>query len=60
VPFGFGVVELPEGVRVLARLTESDPSQLEAGQPMGLVVVPLHIDDEGRSVTTFAFAPETP
>jgi uncharacterized OB-fold protein len=60
VPFGFGVVELPEGVRVLARLTESDPSRLQAGQPMGLVVVPLHIDDGGRSVTTFAFAPETP
>jgi uncharacterized OB-fold protein len=60
VPFGFGVVELPEGVRVLTRLTEPDPSRLEAGQAMGLVIVPLHVDDEGRSVTTFAFAPEAP
>ena len=26
VPFGFGVVELDEGLRVLGRLTESDPA----------------------------------
>jgi uncharacterized protein len=57
VPFGFGVVELPEGVRVVTRLTESDPGRLEAGQPMALVVVPLHTDDDGRTVSTFAFAP---
>jgi len=60
VPFGFGVVELPEGLRVLTRLTEADPSRLEAGAAMALVVVPLHVDEEGRSVTTFAFAPASP
>jgi uncharacterized OB-fold protein len=60
VPFGFGVVELPEGLRVLSRLTEADPARLQAGQAMVLVVVPLHVDDEGRSVTTFAFAPAAP
>ncbi|HXX90818.1 MAG TPA: OB-fold domain-containing protein [Acidimicrobiales bacterium] len=57
VPYGFGVVELPEGIRVLARLTVADPAALEAGQPMDLRIVPLHTDDEGRTVTTFAFAP---
>src|SRR5438270_7510509 len=55
VPFGFGVVELPEGVRVVTRLTESDPALLRFGQPLRLTVVPLHTDDEGRSVVTFAF-----
>ncbi|HUO48652.1 MAG TPA: OB-fold domain-containing protein, partial [Acidimicrobiales bacterium] len=55
--FGFGVVELPEGVRVVTRLTEPDPGRLAAGQPMALVVVPLHTADDGRTVTTFAFAP---
>jgi uncharacterized OB-fold protein len=57
VPFGFGVVELPEGVRVITRLTESDPERLTHGQPVQLRVVPLHVDDEGRTVTTYAFAP---
>ena len=57
VPFGFGVVELDEGLRVITRLTEADPARLAAGQRMGLVVVPLHVDDEGHEVVTYAFEP---
>ena len=57
VPFGFGVVELPEGIRVVGRLTEADPSRLRPGQAMALAVVPLHVDDEGGEVVTYAFAP---
>jgi uncharacterized OB-fold protein len=56
VPYGFGVVELPEGLRVVTRLTEPDPAALSFGQPMRLVVVALHTDDEGRAVETYAFA----
>jgi uncharacterized OB-fold protein len=56
VPYGFGVVELPEGLRVIARLTEADPAKLEAGQPMVLVLDPLIVTDE-RRVLTYAFAP---
>jgi uncharacterized protein len=58
VPFGVGVVELPEGVRVITRLTESDPGALVAGQPMELRIVPLHRDPDGNDVMTYAFAPE--
>lgn len=58
VPFGFGVVELPEGLRVVTRLTEPDPGRLEHGQPMQLVVVPLYEADDGRIVVTYAFEPE--
>jgi uncharacterized OB-fold protein len=57
VPFGFGVVELPEGLRIITRLTEADPAALRFGQPMRLAIVPLHVDDEGASVTTYAFEP---
>jgi uncharacterized OB-fold protein len=57
VPFGMGVVELPEGVRVITRLTESDPGALLVGQPMELHVVPLHRDAEGNDVVTYAFTP---
>ena len=35
VPFGVGVVELPEGVRIITRLTESDPGALAAGPADG-------------------------
>jgi uncharacterized OB-fold protein len=57
VPFGFGVVELPEGLRIITRLTEADPSSLRFGMAMRVVVVPLHVDEEGREVVTYAFAP---
>ncbi|HWE66298.1 MAG TPA: OB-fold domain-containing protein [Acidimicrobiales bacterium] len=56
-PFGIGVVELPEGIRVITRLTVSDPGALRLGQPMELRVVPLHVNDAGDDVVTFAFAP---
>jgi uncharacterized OB-fold protein len=57
VPFGIGIVELPEGVRVITRLTESDPSALRLGQAMECQVVRLHADAEGNDVVTYAFAP---
>ena len=58
VPYGFGVVELPEGLRVVTRLTEADPARLSAGQAMAMVVVPVHTGDDGRPVVTYAFSPE--
>jgi uncharacterized OB-fold protein len=57
VPYGFGVVELGEGLRVITRLTEPDPARLTTGQPMRLVLDELHTDDDGRRVVTYAFAP---
>lgn len=59
VPFGFGIVDLAEGVRVVARLTEARLDHLAAGQPMRLVTDRLHVDDEGVEVWTYAFAPES-
>ena len=55
VPFGFGVVELQrEHLRVVTRLTESDPLRLTFGQPMRLVAETLPGDD-GDPVVTWAF-----
>ncbi len=56
VPYGFGVVELPEGLRVLGRLTEPDPARLTFGQPMTTVVERLP-DGDGGEVAVWAFAP---
>jgi uncharacterized OB-fold protein len=58
VPYGFGVVELADGLRVIARLTESRPERLRPGLPMRLVVEPLCTDDDGRPVLSYAFRPE--
>lgn len=45
VPYGFGVVELPaDGLRVVTRLTESDPDALHEGQAMRFTVVQLDAD----------------
>jgi hypothetical protein len=51
------VVQLSDGLRVVTRLTEPDLSRLRPGMPMRLVIAPLHQDDEGRDVLSYAFAP---
>jgi uncharacterized OB-fold protein len=57
VPFGFGVVELPEGIRVITRVEEPDPARLSFGMPVRFSTVPLHTDDEGTTVVTYTFVP---
>lgn len=59
-PFGVGYVELPGQVIVESVLTVDDPTALEIGMPMELVVVPFPTDGGGdpeRQVVTFAFRP---
>jgi uncharacterized OB-fold protein len=58
VPYGFGIVELPEGLRVVTRLSEADPARLREGQPMRLRVVHLYVDEDSRPVLTYAFSPD--
>ncbi len=61
VPYGFGVVELTrESLRVITRLTESDPARLDFGQPMQLVPDVVGTDDDGAELAVWAFAPVTP
>jgi uncharacterized OB-fold protein len=57
VPFGVGYVELPEGIRIEARLTENDPDALRIGMPMELVVEPFDVDADGNERMSFAFRP---
>lgn len=54
LPFGFGVVELPEGIRIISRI--SDPERTRPGSAVRLVIEPLCTDAEGRQVVTYAFA----
>jgi len=56
-PYGIGLVQLGDEVRVEGRLTESDPAKLAFGMAVELVIVPFRTDSDGAEVLTFAFAP---
>ncbi|XVQ07335.1 Zn-ribbon domain-containing OB-fold protein [Spirillospora sp. CA-255316] len=56
-PFGMGLVQLGDVVRVEGRLTESDPAKLRFGMDVELTVIPFATDAEGNEVMTFAFQP---
>lgn len=56
-PFGVGLVQLGDVVKVETRLTENDPDKLEIGMAMRLVIVPFRTDPDGTETMTFAFEP---
>ena len=56
-PFGVGLVQLGDEVKVEGRLTEADVEKLRIGMEVELVVVPFRTDPDGTEVMTFAFAP---
>ena len=57
VPFGVGLVQLGDVIRVEGRLTENDPAKLQFGQEVELTMVPFTTDAEGDEIVTFAFQP---
>lgn len=56
-PYGVGYIELPEQLKIEARLTVADPTQLKVGMEMELVGEVIAKDDQGNNLVTFAFAP---
>lgn len=56
-PFGVGYVELPDGLIVEGRLTESDASKLRIGMDVELVVETFKVDADGTEILNYAFAP---
>jgi uncharacterized OB-fold protein len=57
VPFGVGLVQLDDVIRVEGRLTENDPAKLEFGMKVELIMVPFTTDADGNELVTFAFQP---
>jgi len=57
VPFGVGLVQLDDVIRVEGRLTENDPEKLQFGMDVELTMIPFTTDDEGNELVTFAFQP---
>ena len=54
-PYGVGMIELPEGLRVTAVLEEDDPTRLQVGMEMELVIASLFEDAEGNEVLGYRF-----
>lgn len=57
VPFVLGLVELPEGIRILAPLTERDIDKIKIDMPLELEIAPLYKDDDGNEVIAFSYRP---
>ena len=55
-PYTLGLIELPEGLRVMAMLTGA-VAELQIGMAMELVVERLCVDEAGREVVTFKYRP---
>ena len=57
VPYSFGWVELPEGVRIETLYTECEPDQLEIGLEVEMVFGKIDVDDEGKEIMCHMFRP---
>jgi uncharacterized OB-fold protein len=58
VPFGEGLVELPEGIRVLSPIAV-DVDKLEIGMELDFDAHVLYEDNDGNEVVAFRFIPAT-
>lgn len=56
-PYGVGMVELPEGLRVTSVLEESDPDRLRVGMELELMITKFFEDEEGRELVAYKFKP---
>ena len=56
-PYAIGMVELPEGLRVMGMLTSIANADIRIGMAMEMVLEPLYRDDQGQAVLTYKFKP---
>lgn len=57
VPYALGMVDMEDGLRVLARFSTDDPEGLKVGQEVELVLEKLYTDEEGNEVIVWKFKP---
>lgn len=56
-PYAIGLVDLPEGLRVMGMLGGCDPHDWRIGQAVALSTALLYRDDQGQDVLTYQFHP---
>ncbi len=57
VPYAYGYVDLPEGVRVVAKIVDWSPETLQMDASLEMVVRPIRREPSGREVVGFYFRP---
>ena len=55
-PYAIGVLELPEGLRIMGMLSGVPFADLRIGMELEVISEPLYSDAEGRPVVTYKFA----
>jgi hypothetical protein len=56
-PYALGLVELPEGLRVMAMLTGRAPQDWRIGEAVALTTGVLSQGSEGQAIVTYQFRP---
>ena len=54
-PYALGLIDLPEGLRVLSKVIAPDLEAIKVGEGVELVIDKLHTNAEGNEVVTFKF-----
>ncbi len=57
IPYALGMVDMPEGLRVLGRISTDDPEGVRVGAEVELVLERLYLDENGNEVITWKFKP---
>jgi uncharacterized protein len=57
LPYAIGLVEFPEGLRVLGRMSTNDIRALKIEDPVQVVLEKLYQDEHGVDFTTWMFRP---
>ncbi|MBN1828465.1 MAG: OB-fold domain-containing protein [Deltaproteobacteria bacterium] len=58
VPYAYGCVDFPVGVRIKGLMARDDLDTLDVGITVTLTVETLYVSDEGMHVETFVFKPQ--
>lgn len=56
-PYAIGLIDLPEGLRILGALTGIDPENWRVGAEVEMVVEKIYQDEKGNDVVTWKFRP---
>ena len=56
-PLCIGFIRLPEGLKVIAPLTETNIEKLKSGMEMEMIVRTVSTDQQGNDLLGFAFTP---
>lgn len=57
VPYGLGLVDFPEGVRVMAQIESDDLGKLELDSEMEVAVGPVRRGKDGQDIISYKFRP---